>query len=277
MAEQPWHERLVGAIRAHLVADARVLGLAVVGSLAGDGALADEWSDLDLLVIAADTHWPYPPAHEWLGRVAPLYGWETHETPAAGGWVTRAYLADGHRVDVVLAAERVLHSGDRAIGWMLRSDVRVVFSRSAALDGLLGRPPHPPADGLVPEPDLATLAAGFRFRALLAVGRIVRSDLLMASDLAHRLAMDCCLAAMLLRDRQTGTDHHRRGRPDEPYDSLLPAVPGSPTQATLLDAIEAISQAFWRLWSTLSGEEAGDDRPLADAIRRAREAVARQG
>jgi hypothetical protein len=70
----------------------------------------------------------------------------------------------------------------------------------------------------MPSDQFEQMTNDFRFKGMLAVAKVARSDLLVALHLSLDLIRDCCVLAMQLRDWETGTDHHRTGdaanRPD---------------------------------------------------------------
>lgn len=53
--------------------------------------------------------------------------------------------------------------------------------------------------------------ASFRFDAVLAAVRTARGDILIGAHLTLQLARHVLVIAMLLRDRDAGTGHHRHG------------------------------------------------------------------
>jgi hypothetical protein len=101
-------------------------------------------------------------------------------------------------------------SGDSA--WpssLFRGGSRVVFDRSERLAAFLAAPKDPPplappsADGLKEQ------AQAFRFRGLVVIEKVMRGDLLIALHLLLASAQDACVLAMVLRDRERGTNVHR--------------------------------------------------------------------
>jgi hypothetical protein len=77
-----------------------------------------------------------------------------------------------------------------------------------------------------PRDPFDTLTNDFLFGAVLAAVKVGRADLLITSHLALGLARHLLVAAMLLRDRDTGTRHHRHGGTGhEGWAAALGAVP----------------------------------------------------
>lgn len=252
-----------------LANDARVRGLVLTGSLAHPDVVLDQWSDVDLVVVVADGGTAeFHPATQWLGRRGPVYAADVSQHGYVG--VTRAFFADGLRVDVVVAPESACAEGDT---WPLAAvhyGARCLFSRSAALDALLAAAAAPsPA----PPVDTEDLGRGFRFKAMLAASKVARGDLLVALHLTLDLVRDCTVLAMLRRDRELGTDHHRQGNPHDPLLAALPSPPVSYEAGTILDCIVASAQAFGNL-SLQPRCDGSDDGPLLDFVARVRQSVA---
>ena len=89
--------------------------------------------------------------------------------------------------------------------------LRVLLSRSPALDRALELPAAvPPWSPLTPE-SFAQLCSTFRFAAVIAVQKAARDQRFVALQLGLDLVRSCLLLAMHLRDRETGADHHRDG------------------------------------------------------------------
>ena len=153
---------------------------------------------------------------------------------------------------------------------MLWAGHRVLFSRSpelgAALARGLPRPAYSP-----PRPErLGEMASRFWFAASVAVYKVVRGDLLIASHLALELQQDCLVLAMMLRDRDAGTTHHPKGGQDEELLRYLLLAPPPPSPAGLLDVIEHSARAYDELCAEWSPAHAERREPLLRMIRRAR-------
>ena len=58
---------------------------------------------------------------------------------------------------------------------------------------------------------VAETLADFRFEAVLAAVKAARGDVLIGAHLTLQLARHVLVIAMLLRDRDAGTNHHRHG------------------------------------------------------------------
>jgi hypothetical protein len=236
-----WQEITIRALHDLLVRDPGVEALAVVGS--GARSETDAWSDLDvLIVVRQEAFGRFFPELAWLEPLGGVYAFEQHRQETRA--VSRVCFDDLRRLDaIVTIGEALSRSGD----WsgLLAGGVRVVFSRVAEIDRVLGGSYEPPRPE-VSDAAFEALARGFWFKAVVAVQKVVRGDLLVALHLSVELVQECCVLAMMLRDRETGRTKHQGGVGDE-----LVAELGETRQpyaaAGILDSIEQSAIAFDRL------------------------------
>ncbi len=88
-----------------LQADEAVTAVAILGSVAQ--SRADEWSDLDLLIVVEDAAFDrFFPALAWLEPCGELFAYEQSASPFVG--VTRVCFADFRRLDCVITTEAAL-------------------------------------------------------------------------------------------------------------------------------------------------------------------------
>ncbi len=110
----------------------------------------------------------------------------------------------------------------------------------------------------------------FWFKAVLALTKVARNDLLIARHLSLGLVQDCCVLGMMLRDRATGTTHHRTGGMGNEIIAALQATQQPYTPVGILDSIDLSAVAFDRLaseWSSVYRERRG---PLREWLETAR-------
>jgi hypothetical protein len=100
--------------------------------------------------------------------------------------------------------------------------LRLVLADLRRIDASIDFPP-PEVCGAVPAPSLPSAQStairsqfdnmlnDFLFEAVLAATKAGRGDMLIAAHLTHGLARHILVGAMLMRDRDTGTRHHRHG------------------------------------------------------------------
>jgi hypothetical protein len=211
VTEQPgWQIPMIGQLTALLRDSPDVRGVCLTGSWVQGAAAADAWSDLDFAVVIADDALPqYWPPVGWLAKLGDVYCYALSEDEFIKA--ARCYYRDGRRVDCTIIRESLL---DRIDDWPrnpFAHGARKLFSRSPLLDRVLERqfPPRE-APGAFEE-RLEPISNRFWFNGMLAAQKVARGDLLVAFHLALDLVRDCCVLAMMLRDQETGTDHHRLG------------------------------------------------------------------
>ncbi|HET8631871.1 MAG TPA: nucleotidyltransferase domain-containing protein [Thermomicrobiales bacterium] len=268
-----WQEGLARELAALLEPDAGVRALALFGSAARGGEACDAWSDVDALVVVdGRARERFYPAPGWLRQLGDLYAWDQSAGEFAA--TTRVCFRDLRRLDLVIATEAALA---RIADWPrvpFWGGVRVLFSRSAVADHALAGPFARPAPPLLTPEEYAALANRFWFKATLAVGKVARGDLLIALHLALDLVRDCCVLGMVLRDRETGTAHHREGGSGNEVVAGLAGAAQPYTAAGILESVEQSAVAFDRLarrWSAGYREQRG---PLLALIERARRTLA---
>ena len=229
-----WQSELVADVRDRATRSGAVAELWLLGSLAGEPAAVDEWSDVDLgLVLTA------PP------RLADLVDGEVW---AHGGYdddhgqVVRLMLADGRRLDLSVGPPE--HFGAREPRQRLLS----------------GSGSYHPAARLRLEPPTDPTANEVRFLLAHARAKLGRKDRLIAGHLALEVARTCLVEAMLLRDRDTGTTIHRQGTDRDDVVETLWAVLDDPPSQELLDDLAVL---FDRLHTELEPDYRPDWRGLS--------------
>lgn len=210
MAVDGWQQKAIERVKAVLEADDDVKGLVLIGSYTRTDVGTDIWSDIDLVVTVADEALSrFSPATDWISAIGEPYCFSQSNTDDYH--VTRAYLIDGSRLDIVIVSESSL---ERIGEWEtnpLRYMNTCLFSRSPALDRALSMSFPPPTLKPVSSEEFDRMANDFWFKGMLAVSKIGRTELLVALHLCLDMIRDCLVLAMMLRDRETGSDHHRDG------------------------------------------------------------------
>ena len=259
----------IAALTELLEPDQDVLGLVLIGSFAASDVKPDEWSDIDFVLVVGDAAFRrFYPETGWVARLGDPYAFSQSGNEFFG--VTRVHLSDGRRVDFVIVPESSL---DRVGEWAsnpLRWQKQCLFSRSAALDRVLARtfPPYAPMP--VSRDQIERMANDLRFKGMLAVGKCARNELLVALHLSLDMIRDCLVLAMMLRDRETGTDHHTDGSRGNQFVAELEDTRRPYTAEGILDSIERSAIAFDSLAARLvDGYEEGRG-PLVKMVERAR-------
>jgi hypothetical protein len=116
-------------------------------------------------------------------------------------------------------------------------------------------------------PRCPTIVAAFRFEAVLAAVRAARGDVLIGAHLTLQLARHVLVIAMLLRDRDARTDHHRHGgsRSDQ-WAAQLAAAPAPDNRAGITAAIRFYSTALDEILAHWAPGTQPDNGPLLDLL-----------
>ncbi|MGH2535606.1 MAG: hypothetical protein ACRDJW_25390 [Thermomicrobiales bacterium] len=264
-----WQETLIQQLRALLLPDAAVKAMVLVGS--GASGRFDAWSDVDaLLVVAPEAYRRFFPSLAWLAPLGEIYASEQH--PGELSAVSRVCLRDMRRFDTIVTTEAALarHAEWPSIPFATGS--RVIFSRSAVVDAVLAGPFAPPSSPRLTAGEFDAMASRFWFKATVAVPQVVRGDLLVALHLNLDLIEDCCVLAMMLRDRATGATHHRDGVGNDAV-AMLEPTRRPHTPVGILDSIEQSAIAFDRLAARWSDGYQARRQPLQVWIAEARRTV----
>ncbi|HEY0078770.1 MAG TPA: aminoglycoside 6-adenylyltransferase [Pyrinomonadaceae bacterium] len=210
LEDASWQDAAIRDLVALLQPDEQVRAVALSGSCARLEARRDVWSDVDVLMVVAEgATGRFFPATEWLRPLGEVYAFEQNSNELT--CTTRVCFSDFRRLDIVITTEAALERIDSWGSVSFWNGSRTLFSRSPAVDEILARKFAPPAPASISAEQFQSMANHFWFRAALAVTKVVRDDLLIALHLAAGLMQDCCLLALLLRDRTEGTSYHSRG------------------------------------------------------------------
>ena len=233
------------------VAEGWVFGSGAVGEL-------DEWSDLDvaLVVPADDVARVANPA--WLSVLGPVWTYQTF--PRERGSGIRAAFADGRLVDLIAVTDRdAIPPERRRLDCDLPEDGRA----SAAVPLPVGYGSEGDRPAVLGGVDLPSLVHEFRFMAALAVRKCGRDDLLIGGHLALELPRQCLVVAMLLRDRDAGSAHHRFGGPwndvlDQAFDLIPELTSGRDGVLDLVDASAGLfDELAGKLWPAYEPDWSG--------------------
>lgn len=268
-----WHEAAVQDLTALLQADPDVLALAVFGSYLQPQILLDIWSDLDVvLVVKAEALERFYPTVDWLTPLGTVYAYE--QSSNAFRHTTRLCFEDLRRIDLVIATESGLHRVEDWSRLPFWKNIKILFSRSAQIDRILSETFEQPKLSLPSPERFQTMANRFWFKAVAAVHKVARNDLLIALHLAVDMVRDCCVLGMMLRDRAEGTNYHRDGGIGNRFAAKLESsIQQPPTASGILNMIEESSAVFDDLAAQWSDVYRESRHPLLTWIRQARETL----
>lgn len=217
--------------------DARIHSIRPHGSGADDGNDIDCWSDLDVQIVTPEPVSVTGAFAERIGsRLAPVFA--SSRGGDARRYTLRLVLIDLRRIDITAT---------------------VPAGHTAA------PPPGETAPGKGSPMD--KLANDFRFDAVVAAIKAARDDMLIGGHLTLQLARHVLVAAMLLRDRDAGTTHHRFGGTRwDAWAAALQAAPSPYTRRGIAAAIRYYTNALEELLTTWDPQARPDHRPLLSLL-----------
>jgi hypothetical protein len=182
-----------------------VVALAINGSVAREEA--DEWSDLDLIIVVTAMV-PLFPSLDWLNPMGEIFTYSQSSSEDRG--TTRIVFDDLRRVDLSFHTQQAVQSltPDNRVSFCRGS--KIIFSRSKAISEKLTAAYSPPVNTFSRH-DFSKMANDFWFKAVLAVTKIARDDRLIAAHLVLDCWRDVMVLAMRERDLSTGTTVHKTG------------------------------------------------------------------
>jgi hypothetical protein len=219
-----WQHQLLDQLTSVLGSQRGVVDIAPHGSFVTGNA--DQWSDLDVrITVTADWFAYFFPEMNWIADFGEVYA--TSQFIDQNSGTTRIVFRDGRRLDLRFESTAVTAGGGR---------------RAARPD------------------TLTTLENDFRFEAILAASKLARNDLLIGMHLTLELERKVLVVAMLLRDRDLGTNTHRFGGLHNDAVDLL-GMAGTDTVG-LVGRIRQASTAFSTLAVQLDPSWTPDWEPL---------------
>ena len=247
-----WQESMLDDLFSYFEPKEDVLGLLLFGSFSSPEFHPDEWSDIDVLVVVKDGKIDeYFPTVEWIAYFGPLYTYSQSSDDFK--CTTRACFETFNRIDFVITSEGKLAEIHKWSGIPFSSGVRVMFSRSKMIDEIADQQFIQNLTSPAAQEQFLDLVRSFRFKSMLAVYKVIRNDLLIALHLAQDLVRDCCVLAMMLRDRATGTNIHKQGGIGKQVVTQLEPTQQPFTSIGILDSIKASNEIFEKLaleWSS---------------------------
>lgn len=247
-----------------------VQALVLFGSQAAN--VHDEWSDVDVLAVMQTLNWATAErVGHALSQVRRVFSKHLHDHED-GHFTLRWCYTTFERVDLVLWDIEVLDGGPIPI----TPPYRVLFNDTVLEEEALLEPVAPPIPDVELYQDLLkSHTQTLRDNAITALVKVVRGDLLIALHLALDNLRIVLVLHMQLRDIQTGTTVHRTGGRSTELVLNMPAFPNS--AEGIIDRLHYAAKHFDRLAREIDPTYKGDNGPLLDAIRVARQQIRVRG
>ena len=269
MTGKPWREEAIDRILTAFKSKVCVRAVAVFGSYGIDPQLCDEWSDLDIFVAVEDGTIPnFRVDSEWVEEIGELYVFE--ESFDSLSSTLRCCFRDGWKIDFVFATVGIIRDSEKATRLPNLEGARVLFSHLDERDlALIHNRKSEPFTPLRDE-DFKGMIRQFRFKGLLAVDKIGRNDLLITYHLILGMMQDCCVLAMVFRDRSLNRSRHRVGGFANHLIEDLGTFEIECSKTGLLTCLERILQIFDGCATHWESSYLLDNDPILRAIEKAR-------
>jgi hypothetical protein len=264
-----WQENMLDDLSSYFEPDKDVLGLLLFGSFSRQESRPDQWSDIDVLVVVMDNSLNrFFPATEWVHNFGKLYTYS--QSADDFKCTTRACFENFNRIDFIITTESKAAEIRKWPGVPFYSGGKVIFSRSEVVDEIVAQKHYQQSFPTLSEEQFLEMVRDFRFKSVLAVYKVVRSDLLIGLHLALDLIRDCCVLGMLLRDRAMGTTIHTHGGAGNQLVAQLDVTRKPFTSLGILDNIKESNEVFEKLASEWSSNYQENRQPLLDWIEQAK-------
>jgi predicted nucleotidyltransferase len=266
---KPWQENMLDDLNSYFEADKDVLGLLLFGSFSRPESHHDYWSDIDVLVIVTDNSLKrFFPTTEWVNNFGKLYTYS--QSADEFQCTTRACFENLNRIDFVITTDRNVAEVTTWSSVPFYSGVKVLFSRSEVVDEIAAQKHDQQRFPTPSDEQFLKMVRDFRFKSMLAVYKVVRSDLLIGLHLAQDLIRDCCVLGMMLRDRAMRTNVHEHGGASNQLVAQLDVTRKPFTSLGILDSIKESNEVFEKLAYEWSGTYQENRQPLLDWIEQAK-------
>ncbi|MBL7200479.1 MAG: aminoglycoside 6-adenylyltransferase [Anaerolineae bacterium] len=266
------YEQLIEGFIRWAQAEDNVRAAFVIGSRARRDHPADEWSDLDVIILADDPR-PYVSTTGWLAHIG--HPWLTfiESTPEGDAFEQRVLFEGGLDVDFVPSSvgqfRKMLSEGlPPADAEMVRRGIRVLVDKDGLSERLAPVAAEPVEPALVGEPEYLNLVSDFWYHTVWTAKKLRRGELWTAKS-----CCDVYLKQRLLRMlewhtravRGPDTDTWMRGRFLEEWADpralqALPAIYAHHEEEDVWRALEGTMELF-RWLAIETGESLGYGYP----------------
>jgi aminoglycoside 6-adenylyltransferase len=238
----------------------------VIGSRARtDDHPADEWSDLDLLLVADDPR-PFWEGTDWLREIETPWITFIEPTPGDSGYERRVLFEGGLDVDFALAAVRDVramagHELPPVIADIFRRGVRVILDKDGLMDGVGNAKPETARMPLPEESEFLNRVNDFWYHTVWTAKHLRRGELWWANSCCDMYLKELLRQMMEWHARATrgaGTDTWMRGRfleewADPKAVAALPKVFARYEAEDIWQALQATMDVFHGLAAETAG------------------------
>jgi predicted nucleotidyltransferase len=269
MTPELWQKDTIEQIISIYKPNEDVLALILFGSLGSVEAEFDDWSDIDLLVVVKDsTLSNFFPTVDWLKQIGAVYSYSQSTDEYIK--VTRVCFEDFQRIDFVITTEGGFAELEKWPRNPFYFGGQILFSRNIETDKILDCSNREPEFYPATNDQVQELVRAFRFKSMLAIYKVVRTDLLIALHLALDLIRDCGLLGMMIRDRKEGTNIHKVGGMGNQVVEKLQSTQKPFTALGILETIEECNIVFGELVCEWSSELQVNIQPIMSWIEHAK-------
>ena len=249
-----------------------VAAIYLLGSAADE--TTDSWSDTDVLLVMREYHQPKSTVDTVivvLSANGSLFNVAINDADP-DHIVVRACFDSFERYDVVIVTQHWLQSNGLSPPYR-RVFTDMIFNEATMNAMLTSMTPQQSLFKGHKVSAVSSIATTFREKAITAVVKTVREDLLIAAHLTLDLWREVMVLWMMFRDNEAGTNIHKTGGVGN---KLLQATQSLDVQTPLgiLHAIEGACLQFDDAARLVSPEYSGNSQPLISAIARARKQLA---
>jgi aminoglycoside 6-adenylyltransferase len=210
------YDRLIERLVAWAGRDRNVRAVLVIGSRARADRAADEWADLDLILVARDPT-PYLASADWLSEIGRPWLTFLERTPEGVAYERRVLFEGGLDVDLIprsLASfERMLQEGlPQVEAGMLRRGVLVLVDKEGLAPRLAAAEPAQPVAMRPTELEFAEAVSDFVYHTVWTAKKLRRGELWWAKSCCDSYLKGLVLHMVEWHARSRGAEVRTHGR-----------------------------------------------------------------
>tara|TARA_Y100001970_G_C14177739_1_gene828000 strand:+ start:682 stop:1482 length:801 start_codon:yes stop_codon:yes gene_type:complete len=206
LTKKLWHENALKKIKNIFEHTKEVKAVILCGSLANENIKIDQWSDIDLKVIVNQSALNmFYPETSWSKELGTIFSIDQNQTKYS--YTTRLCMEDLSRYDITFITYEDL---TKIKTLNLSKKYTFIKNNIPNLEILLKNIPVEKYNGIDMN-WLEEFQQAFWHKAVIAITKLKRNDLLICYHLILDLAKDCLLLKMIQRDIKYDTNIHRTG------------------------------------------------------------------